>query len=802
MRRTDPASAGTLPVEVTSFVGRRHERGELKRLLGGSRLVTLTGVGGTGKTRLATRAGSELRRTFPDGVWFVELTALPVPELSVVEVEDPQLLAYLVMDALGLRDQPRIGSPAEQLVRHLAGLRALLVLDNCEYRPSACAVLADTLLRGCPGLKILATSREPLLAAAEAIFQVPPLPLPGSGANLAGVERFEAVALFAARARAVAPGFAVTGGNAPVVAELCRRLDGLPLAIELAAAWVRVLMPGQILERLTERFGLLSRGNRMAPQRQQTLRASVEWSFELCAKPERLLWARVSVFVGGCELDAVEGVCADAELSAAELPGVLAGLLVKSILIRDDAESGTPRYRMLETLRDYGLERLTALGEQFELRRRHRDWLNDLARRFEANLIGPRQLAWFARLDRELPNIRAAMQFSQGDPDDAEACLTAATSLYRYWIARGLHREGRAWLEQALARPAGPTMTRVKAWFAHTVLAGMQGDPTAASTSAQHAREVAAELGEPLAHAIAAAADGSLAQFRGDLASAARHYQRGVDGLAAEQADEHLLWRLSALSGLAITRAMLGDLAGAAACHETTLAICQPHGESWYSGQSLCFLGIGLWRQGDFEAATARLMDALRHLHRVNETHSTSWCLDVLAWIASDQGRPDRSATLLGAADRLAQVMGAPVGLLPELAAQHEQYQQRTRDALGEQAYRAAFTRGGEMHLDEAVAHALDEPWRPPAPAPVPAPGATSIPLTRRERQVADLVAQGLSNKEIAARLVISRRTAESHVENILTKLGCSGRAQVAAWTAARQSPTGAPPPGRPAPPG
>jgi predicted ATPase/DNA-binding CsgD family transcriptional regulator len=780
MRRTDPATGGALPVELTSFVGRRHERGEVKRLLGASRLVTLTGVGGTGKTRLAARTATELRRTFPDGVWFVDLTALRAPELLVVEVQDPEVLAYLVMGEMGLREQPRAGSPVEQLVQYLAAREALLVLDNCEHLLPGSAVLVDHLLRGCPRLTILATSREPLLLAGETLFTVPPLPVPQPGVNPAGVDRFESVALFAARAQAVASDFAVTEDNAPVVAELCRRIDGLPLAIELAAARVRVLTPAEILERLTERFGLLSRGSRTAPGRQRTLRGSVEWSYELCAKPERLLWARASVFVGGFELDAVEGVCADGKLAVEELLDVVAGLVDKSILIRDDAGGETARYRMLETLRDYGQERLTGLGQQDRLRRRHRDWFIGLTRRFEANLIGPRQLAWFARMDRELPNIRAALQYSQDDPDDAEAALTAATNLYRYWVARGLHREGRACLEQALARPTGPAMTRVKASFAHTVLAGMQGDPTAASISARHAREVAADLGEPRAHAIAASADGSLAQFRGDVVTAVRHYQRGVDGLAAEQEGEYLRWRLSALSGLAMTKAMLGDLAGAAACHETTLAICEPHGDSWYSGQSLCFLGIGLWRQGDLDAAAVRLKDALRRLHQVNETHSTSWCLGALAWIAFDQGRPERAATLLGAADRLARGVGAPAGFLPELAAHHEQYRQRTGEALGEPAYRAVFTRGAQMPLDEAIAHALDEPRRATSADPVAAP----TPLTRREGQVAELIAQGLANKEIAAKLVISQRTAESHVENILSKLSCTSRAQVAAWMA------------------
>ncbi len=771
-----------MPVELTSFVGRRRELGEVKRLLGASRLVTLTGMGGTGKTRLAARAAGELRRAFPDGVWFVDLTALGAPELLVVEVQNPDVLAYLVMGALGLRDQPGAGSPVEQLVRYLAGRQLLLVLDNCEHLLPVSAVLADALLRGCPELKILATSREPLLMDGEVLLAVPPLPLPKPGANLAGVERFEAVALFAARARAVVSGFAVAEDNAGVVAELCRRLDGLPLAIELAAARVRMLTPGQILERLTERFGLLSRGSRAAPERQQTLRASVEWSFDLCAKPERLLWARASVFVGGFELDAVEGICGDEKLPAEELLDVVAGLVDKSILVRDDSGDGTARYRMLETLRDYGHEKLRDGGQHDRLRRRHRDWYTDLARGFDADLISPRQTDWFARVDRELSNIRAALQYSQDDPDGAGAILTVATSLYLFWTGRGLTREAYFWLEHGLARSTDPTTTRVKALYSSTMLAGMLGDLTAANSKAQQAAEVAATLDDPRARAIASSAAGMVALFRGDLAGAVPCYQRSVDELAAEQG-EYLFWRLSALGGLAMAKGMVGDVDGATACHEATLAICEPRGESWIAGASLCQLGIGLWRRGELDAATARERESLRHVYR-NNPIVASWCLDVLAWIAFDQGRPERAATLLGAVERLARLLGARAGIVPGLWAHHEQYAQQTRDALGEPAYQAVSTRGEQMSLDEALAYARDEPWQPTAAEP-----AVAIPLTRREQQVAELIAQGMSNKEIAAKLVISQRTAESHVEHILTKLALTNRAQVAAWTTMQPSP-------------
>jgi predicted ATPase/DNA-binding CsgD family transcriptional regulator len=785
MPGTESMSGGSLPVELTSFVGRRRELAEVKRLLGASRLLTLTGVGGTGKTRLAVRTAAQLRRAFPDGIWFVDLTALRAPELLVLEVQDPDVLAYLVMTALGVREQPGAGSPMEQLVGYLADRRALLVLDNCEHLLPVGAVLADGLLRGCPQLKVLATSREPLLIAGEVLFAVPPLPTPqpSARASLAEMDRYEAAELFAARARAVAPGFALTEENAGTVGELCRRLDGLPLAIELAAARIRLLTPGQILDRLAERFSLWSRGSRSAPERQQTLRACAEWSFDLCAKPERILWARVSVFAGGCELDAIEGICADERLPAEELLEVVAGLVDKSILLSEDA-GGVARYRMLETLRDYGQDKLQDWGERDELRRRHRDWYTHLARRFEADLISPRQPAWLTRVDRELPNLRAALDYSLADPDGAEAALTVPASLARYWSLRGLHHQGRAWVDAALIRPVGPTVTRLKALYTSAALAILQGDLPAARACVRQGDEVAAQQGDALSHAFADTIRG-ITELGGDLAEAEQAYERAVAGFAAEPGDEYLYWRVTALVGLAMNRAMRGDTAGAAACYEAVLAICQPRGESYFVGFAMGILGLGLWKQGDSQGAVARLREAMPRLRKVRDTLVTAWCLDALAWAAHDEGQSERAATLLGAVTQLARTMGARPAFFPELAASHEQYEKRTRVALGEQAYQAAFASGESLPLDEAVAYALDEP--PPRPAALPSPSDASTSLTRREQEVADLVAEGMSNKEIAAKLVISQRTAESHIEHILTKLGATNRAQVAAWIAAQR---------------
>ena len=404
---------GNLPAELTSFVGRRGEVAEVRRLLAGSRLVTLTGAGGVGKTRLALRAAAGLARAFPGGVWLVRLDQL----------REEALVAQAVAGALGLQDRAGF-SPEGALAGHLAGRRLLLVLDNCEHLVGAVAKLADLLLRAAPGLRVLATSREALTITGEVVLAVPPLgaPDPGQQLILAQLGLFPAVRLFAERAAQVVPGFAVTEANMAAVAGICRRLEGLPLALELAAARLPVLSPAQVGERLGDRLGLLTRGGRANPARQQTLRASIGWSYELCSRAERLLWARLSVFAGGFELDAAEGICADDRLAAEEVPGLLAALAGKSILTAEH-RGGVARYRLPEPLREYGRERLEESGEDAVLRRRHRDWHEQLARRADAGWLSPQLTEWTARLFREHANVAAAQDFRQAEPGEAEAGL-------------------------------------------------------------------------------------------------------------------------------------------------------------------------------------------------------------------------------------------------------------------------------------------------------------------------------------------------------------------------------------------
>ena len=423
---------GNLPAELTSFVGRRGEVAEVRRLLSGSRLVTLTGVGGVGKTRLALRAAAGLRRAFGDGVWLVQLDQL----------RNEALVAQAVTGVLGLHARSGF-SPEAALAEYLADRRLLLLLDNCEHLVDAVAKLADQLLRAAPGLRVLATSRESLNIAGETVLPVAPLPAPDPGQPLtvATLARFPAVGLFAERARQVVPGFTVTEANMAAVAGICHRLEGLPLAIELAAARARVLSAEQIQARLGDRLGLLTRGGRANPTRQQTLRASIGWSYELCSQAERLLWTRLSVFAGGFELDAAEGICADDQLAAGDVLDLLAALADKSVLIAEHGASGV-RYRLPETLREFGQERLRESGEYTALRRRHRDWYEQLARQADTSWLSRQTADRVARLFREHANVQAAQDFCQTEPGEAEAGLRIAMHVWLFYYFDGVRQRG------------------------------------------------------------------------------------------------------------------------------------------------------------------------------------------------------------------------------------------------------------------------------------------------------------------------------------------------------------------------
>jgi non-specific serine/threonine protein kinase len=767
---------GNLPAELTSFVGRRGELAEVRRLLTGSRLVTLTGVGGVGKTRLALRAAAGLRRAFRDGVWLVQLD----------QVRDEALVAQAVAGALGLQDRAGY-APAAMLAEYLAGRQLLLVLDNCEHLVDAAAKLADVLLRAAPGLRVLATSRESLNMTGETVLAVPPLAAPEAGRRLTVAElaRFPSAGLFAERAAQAVAGFTVTEANVAAVASICRRLEGLPLAIELAAARLPVLSPEQIDVRLGDRLGLLTRGGRARPARQQTLRASIEWSYELCSEAERLLWARLSVFAGGFELDAAEGICADHRLGADQVLELLAALAGKSILTAAHSE-GVARYRLPETLREYGQERLQESGEYTALRRRHRDWHEQLARRVDIDWLSPQIAELTARLFREHANVQAAQDFCQAEPGEAEAGLRIALHVWFFqcWIA-GFVSEGRYRLGQVLARAPEPTVWRAQGLLLATFLAAVSGDRGAAQPLLEQGSSLAGQLDDPATSAFAAWVAAHLCLFAGDLPHAIAYSEDGLAVLPAAvrgRQRAHLLICLANAAGLA------GDEERAVACQREIAALTEAGSEfirRAYSAYSLWAVGAAAWRRGDLDRATGLQQQSLRQ--RRNDRMGSIFCLEVLAWIAASRRQYERAAVLLGAAIGPLHTMGATLDGNQHVAGYHRDCERQARQALGEAAFQAAYHRGLDLPADDAVAYALQQqsekpPGKPPAPAV-----SGGAPLTPRELQVARLIAGGRSNKEIAAELVISQRTAENHVEHILAKLGFTSRAKIAAWAAASQ---------------
>ncbi|GAF43667.1 protein kinase domain-containing protein [Rhodococcus wratislaviensis] len=754
---------GNLPFELTSFVGRRRELNMVKHLFLGSRLVTLTGIGGVGKTRLALRVGSESVRAFDDGVWWADLG----------ELRDASLLEDVVAASLRLRNQSA-RSVQEALMDYLAPRRLLLILDNCEQVVEAVAALSAALLSTCPELRILATSREPLSINGETALRVPPLGVPDLDrqTSLRGLPQYDAVTLFAQRAVTAVPGFELTEDNRTIVTRICQRLDGLPLPLELAAARLRAMSAQQILERLTDRYRLLTGGSRAAPSRQQTLRLCVDWSYDLCTTREQCLWAKLSVFVSGFELDAAEGISAG-DLSPEDLLDTLASLVDKSILIRE--EQGTVvRYRMLETLRDYGREKLRDIGEDAELRQRHQDWYQRLAVQAEAAWVSSLQVQWIARLEREQPNLREAMEFSLTERGDANTGLRIATAMYPFWLARGLLGEGRRWLARVLVHQSGQvTAERVNALCAGSVLAGLQGDLPAGTTLLDEGRALAEQLGDPSLRALVTYADGNLANFSGDVTHAAVCFE---DALKVFREEDNLLLRIWALIGLALASGPLGDEARALASYEEALALTEPRGESVNRSYALWTLGLAAWQEGNSAQGEELVRKGLRLTQAVGNRLSSGWCLEILAWIAADGRQARRAAVLMGAAASLSRAVGSSTVVVPNLLPHHELCERRTRSALGEPAFVTEFQRGEVLSFEAAVAYALDEQL------PVTSPARTASNLTKRERQVADLVAQGLTNKEIAAKLVISPRTAQGHVEHVLTKLGFTSRAQIAAW--------------------
>lgn len=735
-------------------------------MLSDRRLVTLTGVGGVGKTRLALRAATQLQRSFPGGVWLVELASL----------EDPRLVVPTVAATVGFHDQASVWSLAQQMKESLDRPH-LLVLDNCEHVLGSCAALVDALLSTCPFLRVLATSRQPLGIMGESVLQVAPLSVPEAEETEPGIlTQYEAVNLFADRAAAVWPNFAVSADNAQSVARLCHRLDGVPLAIELAAVRLRALPVEGIVERLDDRFRLLSSGSRDAPARQQTLHALIDWSFDLCLPEEQVLWKRLSVFAEdeGFTLPAAEAVCSGDGISVEDVLHLLIALVDKSVVIRDQ-HADEQRYHLLDTLRQYGEERLRP-DELVPLRRRHRDYYRQLAEQAEQRWFGAGESGWLHRLRAEHKNLREALAFCVSEPGEAVAGFDLASSLRFFWLTTGLLNEGRHWLGQLLTLDTEGTRARMKALYVDSYLAVLLDDPAAAESLSRQAGELATTLGDKEGAAFVAQISGLAALFGGDLPRAATLFEEAAAGhrkIGDEVAVSY------DLAELALAVSLLGDHERAAAVLDECPSVRENYSEQWTKSLALWAMGIVALLSGDLERAQAVERESML-LRRANDDRFlTGLCVEALAWMAAADGSSERAATLLGASHGLMRSVGASLAGQRHLVPLHEQYAATARAGLGDAAFDQAFRRGAQLNLDEVVACAMGKPQRGGNGFETDQGEPT---LTRREQEIAELVAQGMSNKSIAGSLVISQRTAESHVEHILNKLGFTSRSQIAAW--------------------
>jgi predicted ATPase/DNA-binding CsgD family transcriptional regulator/transcriptional regulator with XRE-family HTH domain len=809
-----PSYHSNLPHQVTSFIGRAREIALAKSLLQTtpSRLLTLTGAGGCGKTRLALEVAGDLVDDYPDGVWVVELAGL----------FDPLLVPQAVAAVLQIRADPR-PSASEQLLDALRSKALLLVLDNCEHLLAACAALADTVVRTCPKIQILATSREALGIADETVYLVPSLTQPDASVgsalapeDLSRIGLTEAVRLFVERAQAVWPSFALTAQNAGAVAQICRRLDGIPLALELAAARVKLLRVEEIAAYLDNCFRLLTVGSRGAAERHQTLQAAIDWSYDLLMEAERVLLRRLAVFAGGFTIEAAQAVCADVKLPPDALFDGLARLVDKSLVIVSHDYHPT-RYRLLEPIRQYARDKLLAAGEAEAIQRCHADFFVSLVEQPEPQLCGVEDAIWLVRLQQEHDNLRAAVQWAV-QQNDAALVARLARALYWFWFLAGAVSEGRRSVAGilAVAGAAGDPAARARELNVAGYLAFLDADYGAARAPLEESATICRRIGDQhgLAHSLNVL--GRVVLFQGD-AAAAYTLLRESATLFREVGDHS--GRAFALLGLTMVAIDQGDYAEAHSRAEEVLSIYQGAGNQWGVAIALNYLGDVARCQADYrraeglytrsqmlfhdagvEAETAPVLHNLGYVSLAQGDHARAQALFAeslarqrargnragileglagLGALRAAQGQPRRAAVLFGAIAALRAAFGTP--MWPTERIEHERHRTKVRTALGAGVWQAALAEGQGMPLEHAIAYALEraETDRPAQPQDARMAGDG---LTAREREVVVLIAQGKSNREIAAALVVTERTVETHIRNIRSKLDVTSRAQLAVW--------------------
>ncbi|MER5206375.1 AAA family ATPase [Streptomyces sp. NPDC002825] len=719
-----------LPAELNRFVGRAAEEAALTALLETSRLVTVVGVGGVGKTRLALRAAAGAQKRYGEGVRLAELAPL----------RDPDLVAYALVEALGLTDHtPK--PPREVLLEHLAERRMLLVVDGFEHLVESCAPLVRELLAHAPGLTVLAVGRRPLRVAGEAVFPLAPMDEADAVALLTERAAEAGAPVVAAHAAAtLVPGTGTVlapDPGAAAVRELCRRLDGIPLALELAASRLRLLSVEQMLHRLDDRFRLLTDGERGALPRHQTLRTAIGWSHELCTPEERLLWARLSVFAGPFDLEAVEYVCGGRELPPERILDHLGGLLAQSIVSREDTSAG-PAYRLLDTVAAYGAEWLAALGDTERMRRRHRDWYMGLATWCELEWFSSRQPQVAARTDAALPNLRAALDLCLEFPEDAHLAQHLAGTLWFAWVGCGRLSEGRHWLERALTLESGHEEARLKALWVLGYVAVLQGDGTAAVAALHECGERARSSRNALAEAYATHRMGCLALLSDDLPRAEALIERALASYRefGELNSNVLMGQVE----LAMARAFRGDLEGAVAICREVREVCEERGELWTRAYALYVLAYSAWTREAFAEARELLTECVSINHTFRDLVGLVLAIELLALVTVSEGDPAEAAVLQGAVVPVwdtvgirlfgSQAFDGPRALCEQLAA----------EALGAEAFDHAVREGRRLPLDAVVERALarrrdpalDGPSDPTAPRPFRTGRSAGVPGTRK----------------------------------------------------------------------
>lgn len=824
-------SHGNLPAPLTSFIGRQRELDEVETLLSENRLVTISGPGGSGKTRLSIQLAHAHREDYQDGIWLVELAPISAGEL----------VAQAVAASLNIREKPG-QSISAVLVSELRPLDLLLLLDNCEHLIEECARLAADLLQACPDLKLLTTSREPLGVPGEVVWSLPPMSLPdprpwrgpeAQSQSLAPLEQSEAVQLFVARAQEAWPTFELQAENAGWVAEVCRRLDGIPLAIELAAARMRAFTPRQIAERLDDRFQLLTSTKRTLPARHRALEATMDWSYQLLGQREQLMLQRLSVFVGGWTLPAAEAVCSSGDINTGQVADLFSSLVDRS-LVTAEPSGDRLRYRLLESIREYARQRLIEDGDPEPVRDQHLRYFAEWAETANAGLTGPDQEIWLQRFKTDHDNLRSALDWSLTSDTRLECGLRLGAACGFYWRLHGFLTEGRERLAALLDRSDPQNLSLARGWSLLWAanLAYLQTDAPAVKSLAGQALEVCRQLGPDGRSGVARALDllGEIATEIGDYHAAPPRFQEALQiyrdlgerrgeadmllqlGWAAmrigdyDQADKLLNESLPifeelgesslvalALGGLGELSIRQGNLERALELLERSLALRRALGDRWGIAGALGSLGWEAMLARDFDRMRDLLETSLEIRMEIGDQGGIAWCLEKLAFAAFRESnslpasyrRPalERSVKILAGAA----AMRAPINSSIDEADQsdHEEALRGLTKALGDTAFGASWSAGESLSMVDLVNLALTPVAQSIDPELLSDAQAAKIKyggLTPREREAAVLIAHGRSNREVAQKMVVREKTVETYVTRILNKLGFESRVQIATW--------------------